>query len=254
MPRIAILEDDPAQAELLARWLGDAGHACVVFPSGRLLMRNAFHETYDLFVLDWRTPNGSGEDVLKWIRQDVSNAIPVLFATAMNREQDIVQALDLGADDYLVKPLRRAELLARVRTLLRRTAAKDDAGASINIGPYVADVRQREITLHGEKIDLTPLEFSLALLLFQNIGRILSRGYLLQAVWGQQEDLYTRRVDTHVSQIRRKLRLHPENGLKLSAVYHHGYRLESTADQETSGHGSRDLGSASREREPPASG
>lgn len=236
MPRIAILEDDPAQAELLARWLGEAGHACVVFASGRMLMRNAFHESYDLFLLDWRTPDGSGEDVLKWIRQDVSEAIPVLFATAMSHEQDIVRALDLGADDYLVKPLRREELLARVRALLRRTAEKDDADASINIGPYVADVRHGEMTLHGERIDLTPLEFSLALLLFQNVGRILSRGYLLQAVWGQQEDLHTRRVDTHISQIRRKLRLRPENGLKLGAVYHHGYRLESTVDQETSGH------------------
>ncbi len=236
MSRIAILEDDRAQAELVAGWLRDAGHACVVFAGGQKLIQNAFRESYDLFLLDWRTPNGSGEDALKWIRQHISDAVPVLFATAMNGEQDIVHALDLGADDYLVKPVRQAELLARVRALLRRTAAKEDADASINVGPYVVDVHCREITLHGEKIDLTQREFGLALLLFQNVGRVLSRGYMMQAVWGQQEDLYTRRIDTHISQIRRKLKLHPDNGLKLGAVYQHGYRLELISDQETPGH------------------
>jgi len=235
MFRIAILEDDAAQAELVARWLRDAGCACVVFASGHMLMQNAFRESYDLFLLDWRTPNGSGEDVLKWIRQHVSDAIPVLFATAMNREQDIVHALDLGADDYLVKPLRQAELLARVRALLRRTAAKEDVDAPIHVGPYVVDVRHREITLHAERIELTQREFDLALLLFRNVGRILSRGYMLQVVWGQQADIYTRRIDTHISQIRRKLKLHADNGLKLGAVYQHGYRLELTTDQEASG-------------------
>jgi DNA-binding response OmpR family regulator len=232
MPRIAILEDDTAQAELIARWLRDAGCATATFASGNALMRNAFRESYDLFLLDWRTPDGSGEDVVKWIRQRISAATPVLFATAMNREEDIVHALDLGADDYLVKPVRQAELLARVRALLRRTSATEDPQPSLSVGPYVVDARRREIALRGEKIELTQREFDLALLLFRNVGRILSRAYMLQAVWGQQEDLYTRRIDTHVSQIRRKLALQADNGVRLSAVYQHGYRLELTSDAQ----------------------
>jgi DNA-binding response OmpR family regulator len=229
MPRIAILEDDPAQAELLSRWLRDAGHGCVLFETGRSLMQNAFRDSYDLFLLDWRTPQGSGDEVLAWIREHVSTSVPVLFATAMNDEKSIVHALDSGADDYLVKPLRQAELLARVRTLLRRAGGRESAATSIVAGAYVVDPEQRTVSIHGKAVELTPKEFSLALLLFQNVGRILSRGYILQAIWGQTEDLHTRRVDTHISQIRQKLKLHAANGVRLVAIYQHGYRLELTA-------------------------
>jgi two-component system, OmpR family, response regulator RegX3 len=226
MARIAVLEDDPAQADLLASWLHDAGHAVVCFAAGRSVMQNAARESYDLFLLDWRTPGGTGEDVVKWLRQHVSRTVPVICATAMDDERNIVHALDLGADDYLVKPLRREETLARVRTLLRRAAPRDD-DAPIVAGAYVVDRRQREVRLHGKRVELTPREYGLALMLFQNIGRILSRGHMLQVVWGQHEDIYTRRVDTHVSQIRQKLKLNAANGMKLVAVYQHGYRLEA---------------------------
>lgn len=223
--RIAILEDDPDQLALLRRWLAHDGHDVHGFLSGRELMMQAARESFDLFLLDWQVPDVPGIEVLKWLRGRVSREVPVLFVTVRDSEQDIVFALEAGADDYVVKPPRRAELVARVHALLRRAYPRAEEPL-LSFPPFEIDLRRGEIRRDGRPIALTPKEFELAATLFRNIGRLLSRGHLQEAVWGRSGELQTRTVDTHISQLRKKLDLRPENGYRVVPVYNYGYRLE----------------------------
>jgi DNA-binding response OmpR family regulator len=226
--RIAILEDDPDQLALLKRWLGEDGHDIHSYQNGRDAIRDAGRESFDLFVLDWQVPDVSGADVLSWIRSKVSQSVPVLFVTVRDSEQDIVFALENGADDYMVKPVRRQELRARVNALLRRAYPREEQ-AHLSFPPYEIDVQRGEVRRGGTPVELTPKEFELTVALFRNIGRLMSRGHLQETVWGRSGDLATRTVDTHVSQVRKKLDLRPENGYRVVPIYNYGYRLEHIA-------------------------
>lgn len=231
--RIALLEDEADQADLVCAWLKAAGHGCHVYMLGRDLVREAQRETFDLFLLDWEVPGMSGAEVLVWIRANIAEPVPVLFVTARQREEDIVHALSSGADDYMVKPLGKLELLARIDALARRTRPNpNQAEDVIEFGRLRVDCRNRQVWLGGEEVAMTQKDYELAVFLLRNVGRLLSRGYILEAVWGQSADINTRTVDTHVSRIRGKLQLAPENGWRLSAVYQHGYRLERVAGAE----------------------
>lgn len=228
--RIALLEDDQDQADLVCAWLKAAGHSCHVYMLGKDLVREAQRETFDLFLLDWEVPGMSGAEVLVWIRANIDEPVPVLFVTARQREEDIVHALSSGADDYMVKPLGKLELLARIEALARRMRPGPSQGEDVlEYGQLRVDCRNRQVKVGGEEVAMTQKDYELALFLLRNIGRLLSRGYILEAVWGQSADINTRTVDTHVSRIRGKLGLTPENGWRLSAVYQHGYRLERIA-------------------------
>jgi DNA-binding response OmpR family regulator len=228
--RIALLEDDQDQADLVRNWLQAAGHSCHVYMLGKDLVREAQRETFDLFLLDWEVPAMSGAEVLLWIRANIAEPVPVLFVTARQREEDIVHALSNGADDYMVKPLGKLELLARIDALARRARAgqRPDEGV-LEFGRLSVDCRSRQVRLEGQVVTMTQKDYELTVFLLRNVGRLLSRGYIMEAVWGQTADLNTRTVDTHVSRIRGKLQLTPEYGWRLSAVYQHGYRLEQVA-------------------------
>jgi DNA-binding response OmpR family regulator len=224
--RIALLEDDAQQAQLVSLWLEAAGHACQHFESGKSFIKNVSHDSFDLLLLDWNLPDIDGDEVLSWVRQRVDWHIPVLFVTSRDSEEDIVHVLERGADDYMVKPIRRGELIARVAALARRAQGTPKDHEKIETGDLTLDLVHRSISRGGEAIELTGKEFDLALFLIKNTGRILSRGHILESVWGRSPDINTRTVDTHVSRIRKKLDLNPERGWRLSAIYQHGYRLE----------------------------
>ena len=232
--RIAILEDEAAQAEIVQSILQNAGHDCYVYSSGKALQREVGRESYDLFILDWQVPDLSGDEVLRWIRAQVAAPIPVMFVTNRDSEQDIVTALANGADDYMRKPISRGELIARVTALLRRAYPKS-ADEVHEFAPYRFDTKANALSIDGTKIELTQKEFDLALFLFQNLGRLLSRGHILEAVWGRTTEVPSRTMDTHVSRIRTKLGLRPEQGYKLTPVYNYGYRLEQIAPAGASG-------------------
>lgn len=227
--RIALLEDDANQSTWMSHVLRQAGHAVHAFSTGRAIQAALARESYDLLVLDWEVPDGSGLDVLKGIRDGAQSRTPVLFLTHRDTEEDIVIALNAGADDYLKKPARERELLARIAALARRGSAEREAAASLSMPPYEFDLAQRRVSVHGKPVELSPREFELALFLFRRIGSVVSRSHVLETVWGRGANTTTRTVDTHVSRLRAALAIGPENGLKLTPVYGYGYRLESVA-------------------------
>jgi two-component system response regulator RegX3 len=229
--RIALLEDDPAQSDLVRLWLSGAGHICHSFDRSREFMRVLTHDSFDLLVLDWELPDVNGDEVLAWARANGHERVPVLFTTARNDEQDIVAALKAGADDYLVKPLRKEELLARISALSRRSRGRASPRAGFRVGEFEIDADRRLILRDGQTIGLTQKDFDLAAFLFRNVGNLVSRGHILETVWGRSPDLNTRTVDTHISRLRTKLGLVPERGWRLSAVYQHGYRLEQLSPE-----------------------
>ena len=224
--RIALLEDDLDLSKLIALWLGAEGHTVWSTPSGKEFIKTLTRETFDLLILDWIIPDVSGEEVLKWVRRHLDWPIPVIFTTNKDREEDIVHALKLGADDYMNKPLRRAELVARINALGRRGVHHGGQESAQEFGIFRIDRPNHRITRAGNPIELTQKEYDLAVFLFTNSGRLLSRSHILESVWGHTVQLNTRTLDTHISRIRQKLELGEPNGWVLNSIYQHGYRME----------------------------
>ncbi len=222
--RIALLEDEPEQADRVSGWIDGRGYQCGVFHSAEEFQR-AFRKTsFDVVVLDWCLDSGSsGIEVMQWIRKTLTSDIPIIFVTARQAEEDIVEALEAGADDYLPKPVRQHELLARLHALARRAQPEAE---TLVCPPYTFDTMKRQVLVDDEPVRLTEKEYELAVFLFRNRGRVLSRQHLLTSVWGTSADLNTRTVDTHASRLRKKLKLLASERWKLTSIYQHGYRLE----------------------------
>ena len=207
-------------------WLTEAGYVCHVYGSARQLMTRSARESFDLFVLDWVLPTSSGIEVLRWLRQEQLSRVPVLFVTVRDDEVDVVEALEAGADDFMTKPVRRIELVARTMALVRRSAVRTLDSESLDIPPYSFVMTSRQVLMDAKPVLLTEKEFELAVFLFKNIGKLLSRGHLSESVWGRSDLVTSRTIDTHISRVRKKLLLAPQNGFRLQPVYNIGYRLE----------------------------
>jgi len=220
--RIGILEDDSALQELYKLWFGTTEHSCKCYGTAKSFLDALPGERFELLIIDWMLPDSSGDVVLKWIRANIGWEIPVIFVTAKDSEPDIVNALRAGADDYVIKPAKYLELLARVESLGRRIKPP----AVLQIGVYELNQDLRQIRVRGKEVELTQKEFELACYMFQNHGKLLSRVHLLDKLWGLNANVDTRTVDTHVSRIRRKLGIAPENGWQIIPVYGYGYRIE----------------------------
>lgn len=223
--RIAALDDEPSQLELIQHTMEGIGHECHPFQDGKVFLHELRHQSYDLLILDWLLPGVQGMAVLQWMRAELNSRIPVLFVTNRCTEADIVEGLSAGADDFMGKPVRAAELAARVQALLRR-AYPAQHETELVFGRYRFSPRTRGLDVDGKPLELQHREYELALFLFQNMGRLLSREHLREAVWGINADKPSRSLDTHISRLRTKLDLRPGNGFLLSAVYGLGYRLE----------------------------
>jgi DNA-binding response OmpR family regulator len=234
--RIAILDDDDSQVQLISYLLEKAGFACHGFATGRGLINGLKRDSFDLLVLDWSVPDLNGSEIVTWVRANLPERVPVLFVTGRTSENDIVAGLAAGADDYMIKPLRGPELVARVQALLRR-AYPETVRDQITFGAYRFETTRNEVHLEtaaGIKTALlTQKEFDLALMLFRNAGRPLSRSHIREVVWGRDIEIPSRTMDTHISRIRSKLELRPENGYRLVPVYSYGYRLDQVSDEST---------------------
>lgn len=225
---IGIVEDDLLQRTALKNWLESAGHQCDSFDNATDFIQESAHRAYQLLLLDWEMPGMSGIELLRCLRTQLEDSVPVIFITARDTEEDIVQALSSGADDYLVKPARQQELLARIDALVRRSNSLQHPAVQRH-GNIHIDPQRREIRLYDERVELTQKEYDLACYLLDNIGKLHSRNVLLENVWGHGEKTHSRTVDTHISRLRKKLALNEEHGWQLSAVYQYGYRLDQLA-------------------------
>jgi DNA-binding response OmpR family regulator len=228
--RLAVLHHDTTELESICSILSAAGHTVLACHSGKELLQHVRRDAVDLLVLDWQDIDMPPDEVMHGLREKLQLSIPVLFITGRSCEDDIVAGMAAGANDYMIKPLRRSELVARVQALLRRTYPNLHVPENLEFGQYVFETRSAHLTLKGETIDLTQKEFDLALLLFRNLGRPLSRAYILVAVWSRDADIPSRTLDTHISRVRNKLLLKPENGFRLAPVYSYGYRLEQVSN------------------------
>ncbi|MCB6183454.1 response regulator transcription factor [Leeia sp. TBRC 13508] len=228
--RIAVLEDDPSLCEMVCQTLQVAGHSVTGFQEGRRLLQNLKRDSFDLILLDWEVPDLSGIEALTWIRENLDKTLPIMFLTCRDAETDIVTGLNSGADDYMIKPAKPAELLARVNALIRRAYPDQGKVERLEMPPYRFDLTSRTAFLNDEAVELTQKEFDLVVILFRNLGRVLSRNHIQEVIWGHMQQLNSRSMDTHVSRVRNKLQLRPENGYKLSPVYSFGYRLEQVSN------------------------
>lgn len=224
---VGLLEDDPDMAVLVSVWLEEAGYTVRGYRSINEYRRRQGTEAIDLLLLDWMLPDGTGIEVIGFVRASSNRQLPVIFLTARGAEEDIVRALGSGGDDYIVKPPKQRELLARVNAALRRVGSKGEAEETFDLSPYSIDEKRRRVSLAGLDIEVTQREFDLASFLFRRHSRVISREALLENVWNVSGAVSTRTVDTHISRLRKKLALNGDNGWRLSAIYQHGYRLES---------------------------
>lgn len=224
--RLAALDDDASQLDLIQSVVRAMGHECHCFESGEALLHELRRDSFDLLILDWELPDLDGPAVTRWVRSQRDPSLPILFLTNRCTERDIVEGLGCGADDYMVKPLRVHELKARVNALLRR-AYPPASDAELRCGAYRIDAGARTLSWGDEAIELKHKEFDLARCLFANPGRLLSRAYLTETVWGRAVEVPSRSLDTHISTLRSKLQLRPERGFRLASVYGQGYRLEA---------------------------
>lgn len=228
--KVAILEDELAQAKLLESWLLPALYDTKTYSTGQSLLDALKTSSFDFLLVDWELPDINGPEVMQIIRTDLKIDTPIIFITSRDSEDDIVLALNTGADDYLVKPLRQFEFLARLKANTRRSQQDTIVATTIDKPPYTFNPDNQQTTLHGNLVELAGKEFELAYFLFSHEGQLLERKTILSTVWQQEAELNTRTVDTHISIIRKKLAIGPQNNWRLKSVYGHGYRLEKLSE------------------------
>jgi DNA-binding response OmpR family regulator len=205
--RILVAEDEKKVASFLEQGLREEGYAVDVSHDGTDASMKALVHAYDLLVLDVMMPGKTGLEVVRAVRER-ERTVPILLLTARDAQEDIVQGLDAGADDYLTKPFGFDELLARIRALLRRGGA--ERPDRLVYGDLVVDRLQHRATRRGETLDLTPKEFQLLVYFVVNAERVVRRTELLEKVWDLSFDPMSNVVDAHVVHLRRKLRAHGE--------------------------------------------
>ena len=223
----AVIEDSRSQAEVLKALLKSEGYQVDVFADGNSFLQALGTRRFDFYIVDWVLPDVGGDVLVSKIREVQGWDVPVVVCTARTEEEYAADILRLGADDYVPKPVRYMEFLARVDALLRRRKARGPE--SVRYGQIELDLAGRRIRLSGVEIDLTQREFELAAVFLQNIGRVLAREELLTSVWARESDVDTRTVDTHASRLRKILGLAGEIGLMLTSVYGQGYRLDTVS-------------------------
>ena len=231
MQTILVVEDEPAIARLIRDYLERAGFAVRTASDAPTAVTLARATPPDLVVLDLGLPGGDGLDVLRVLRSSLPPpssplpTVPVIVVTARGEETDRVVGLELGADDYVVKPFSPRELVARVRSVLRRSAADATPTETIRAGGLEIDTGRMRVAVDGEPVELTATEFELLATLARQPGRVFTRGQLLSAIHGVAVESYERAIDAHVKNIRRKIEPATGSPRFVQTVYGVGYRM-----------------------------
>ena len=218
--RVLVVDDDVALAEMLGIVLRGEGFEPVFCADGLLAVQTFRDAKPDVVLLDLMLPGMDGIDICRAIRAE--SGVPIVMLTAKSDTVDIVLGLESGADDYIVKPFKPKELVARVRARVRRT--DDQMPASLTIGPLTIDVAGHTVLRDGEPLSLTPLEFDLLVCLARRPGQVFTREVLLQEVWGYRHAADTRLVNVHVQRLRAKIETDPENPEIVLTVRGVGYK------------------------------
>ncbi|KRF33597.1 response regulator transcription factor [Yonghaparkia sp. Soil809] len=226
MTRILIVDDEPSLSEPLAYLLGREGYETAVAEDGPAALAEFDRAGADLILLDLMLPGLPGTEVCREIRQ--RSSVPIIMLTAKDSEVDIVVGLELGADDYVTKPYSTRELLARIRAVLRRRVDEDDIDDGVlEAGGVRVDVDRHQVSVNGREVAMPLKEFELLELLLRNAGRVLTRGQLIDRVWGADYFGDTKTLDVHVKRIRSKIEADPSNPQLLLTVRGLGYRFEA---------------------------
>lgn len=227
---VGVIDDDPVNAALLEAILARAGYTGLTFSSVADFRRKSGPGAVDLILLDWDMPGESGLDFLRFMRQQEKMTTPVIFVTHYDREEQVAQGLNAGADDYVTKPVAAPVLMARIESVLRRLSRKDAPVESWP--PFEFDVAQRTLRLGGAACHATNREFELMLFMFRRQGQIVTRASLLTHVWRISPNVETRSIDTHVSRMRKQFGLDGSSGWLLEGVYQKGYCLKRAGDSK----------------------
>ena len=222
---VLIVEDDPDTVNLVQLYLRRDGYRVLTASEGHEGLKLAKEAGPSLVVLDLMLPGLDGMEICRALRQE--SDVPIIMLTARVEEEDRLEGLNLGADDYVTKPFSPRELAARVRAVLRRTArdAEQEGPPGLSIGDITVDLEKRTVEAHGEQIHLTPTEYRLLVLLMREPGRTFSRDQIIDHVFGYDFDGFDRTVDAHVSNLRSKLEKDPYKPRYIRTVYGAGYRF-----------------------------
>jgi len=221
---ILVVEDEMSIARVIRDYLEHAGFEVTVTGDGDAAVSSARGSRPDLVILDLGLPGRDGLDVARELRR--TSTVPIVMLTARGDEADRVAGLELGADDYVVKPFSPKELVARVRAVLRRTDAAATTGAEVlRVADLEVDVPRMRVSVGGQPVEVTPTEFQLLATLVRQPGRVFTRGQLLDAIHGVSIESYERAIDAHVKNVRRKIEPHPGRPRYLLTVRGVGYRF-----------------------------
>jgi DNA-binding response OmpR family regulator len=225
--RILVVDDDAPSVKMISFLLREEGYEVVNADNGSAALELVEREPPDLVILDVMMPRMDGFEVCRRIRQKMD--VPIIFLSAKGETADKVSGLQLGADDYLAKPFEPAELLARVKAVLRRAEAfgGEDTQSRLTVAEITLEpVSNRIIFADGRKVELTPIEFRLLYCLMRNAGRILSHDLLMNAVWGYDYEGYSNQIAVYMHRLRTKIEADPDHPKYLTTVRGVGYRFE----------------------------
>ena len=224
MSKVLVVDDDPGIVKVVRAYLEQDGFRVLVAHDGKKAMQIARNERPDLVILDLMLPEMDGWDVCRALRKE--SDVPVIMLTARVEESDKLIGLELGADDYVTKPFSPRELVARVRSVLRRVQGMPPEPERISRAHITVDTTRHAVTVGDESIDLTPTEFDLLATLMGDPGRAYTRSQLLEQTQGYAYDGYERTIDVHIKNLRQKIEADPGNPLHIKTVYGVGYKFE----------------------------
>jgi two-component system alkaline phosphatase synthesis response regulator PhoP len=224
MSKVLVVDDDPGIVKLVRAYLEQVGYEVAVAYDGKKAMQIARNDRPDLVILDLMLPEMDGWDVCRALRKE--SDVPIIMLTARVEESDKLIGLELGADDYVTKPFSPRELVARVRSVLRRAEGIPARAERFSHAEITIDLSRHLVEVRGQSVDLTPTEFDLLATMMEDPGRAFTRSQLLESVQGYAYDGYERTIDVHIKNLRQKIEQEARNPQRIKTVYGIGYKFE----------------------------
>jgi two-component system phosphate regulon response regulator PhoB len=228
--RIVILEHDVVERDALCQLAVRSGYSCAPYADFCECVRALASQVADAVIVDWLLPDVPGDEAVRSIRSRIGPHVPIMVLTTAAQEDDVFASFPSGIDGYMVKPLRSAELMARICALVRRSQMTATGHDVIRLANYVVDVRQREVTVGHRRLRLGRRDFDVVTLFFRNFERLVSHHEIAAAVWGAQMPRSSNLIDRYVAVLQRRLDLISENGLRLRCLSGQGYKLELVSE------------------------